>query len=122
MSKRAVSPRAIANRIVTHVTEVSISLVPDEETLKGRRAKDEALSPAAVFDTGTRLAEHYARVATMIELLERHGFVLRAGKGAVICTSTEMEAGEAKRLLLGAGFADREFQIVLEYTRGWGML
>jgi len=117
MSKPSQSPRAIANRIVTHVTEVSIGLSPEEEPRKG-----EPLSPSAVRNAGSRLAERYARVATMMELLERHGFVLRAGKDAVICTSTEMEAGETKRLLLGAGFADREFQIVLEYTRGWGML
>jgi hypothetical protein len=58
----------------------------------------------------------------MMELLADHGFIFRAGKNAVYCYSNKVEAGEAKRLLFSAGFRDREFQIQLEYTRGWGML
>lgn len=75
-----------------------------------------------VREAGARIAEHHARVAAMMELLDRHGFQFRAAKNAVHGTSAVVEAHEAKALLLAAGFHDREFQIVLEYTRGWGML
>jgi hypothetical protein len=101
------------------VTEVRISLIADPA--ESAEASD-ALRPAAVRERGRHLAEHHARVASMMEFLEGHGFHFRTAKNAVHGPSTEVEAGEAKRLLLAAGFLDREFQIVLEYTRGWGML
>ncbi|HEY3594261.1 MAG TPA: hypothetical protein VGL13_10305 [Polyangiaceae bacterium] len=112
------TPRAIANRIVTHVTEVRL-LLPLRGAL---RVEQEALGPPSLPVAGIRVAEQYPRVAAMMEVLERHGFTFRAGKRSIVATSAEVEAFEAKRMLLDAGFADREFQIILEYTRGWGML
>jgi hypothetical protein len=122
MSKRFDSPQAKAKRIVTHLTQVRLSLIPDSDPLAPQAGQTEPLRPERVRDAGARIAEHHLRVATMMALLERHGFHCRAGKNAVLCSSSEVEAGEAKRLLLAAGFQDREFQIVLEYARGWGML
>lgn len=106
--------------IVTHVTEVKFRLFPEDDPLNA--AADEAVTPASVRRAGDRVADHYRRVAAMMELLAGQGFVFRAGKKMVHGYSREMEADDTKRLLLAAGFKDREFQIVLEYTRGWGML
>ncbi len=108
--------------IVTHVTEVKISLAYDHGVLKKRNAGHEAVTQSMVVEAGKNILSHYERVALMMDLLERHGFTLRMGKNAVYCFSDEVEAKTAKRLLLDAGFKDRDFQITLVYTRGWGML
>lgn len=108
--------------IVTHVTEVKISLLPEENPLKKLAGNNAPVTQAMVIETGEYLSNHYKRVASMLDVLERHGFTLRAGKNAVFCFSDEVEAQVAKRLLLEAGFKDRDFQITLVYTRGWGML
>lgn len=36
--------------------------------------------------------------------------------------SARVEAGAVKRHLLARGFRDREFRVVLEYARQWGIL
>ena len=58
----------------------------------------------------------------MVNFLEKLGFRISTGKACIVADSTDIEAGDAKRRLIAAGFHDREFQIVLEYTRKWGML
>jgi hypothetical protein len=108
--------------IVTHVTQITVGLLPDDGMASQSAAGGGQVTPVMVRQSGKELAEHYARVASMMELLAGRGFTFRADAKAVHCFSNEVEAGEAKRLLLDAGFKDREFQIVLEYTRGWGML
>ena len=75
-----------------------------------------------VRQAGTQADAHHARVAAMMEFLSGHGFSFICKANAVYSFSRDVEAGVVKRLLIGAGFKDREFQIVLEYTRGWGML
>lgn len=115
-SKEASTP------IVTHVTQVTISLLPDDYVPKEPTVSFEQVTPAMVKQLGKDMAGHFSRVASMMELLASHGFSFRRSNKSVHCYSSEVEAGEAKRLLLAAGFNDREFQIVLEYTRGWGML
>jgi hypothetical protein len=108
--------------IVTHLTRVKFSLVSDDDMLAEAVSGKALIAPVMVKQAGSHIFDHYNRVAEMMELLAGHGFSCRAGKEAVYCYSSEVEAGEAKRLLLAAGFRDREFQIHLEYTRGWGML
>jgi hypothetical protein len=107
--------------IVTYITEVKIFLSPEDSILNTVACK-EPITPMIVRQAGEQTCEHYKRVAAMMELLSGNGFNFVAKEGAVYCYSNEVEAGAAKQLLLAAGFRDREFQIVLEYTRGWGML
>jgi hypothetical protein len=114
--------KEVSTPIVTHVTQITVSLLPDDGTASQAVAGSETVTPAMVKQLGKDVAERYSRVASMMELLASHGFSFRRSNKAVHCFSSEVEAGEAKRLLLAAGFNDREFQIVLEYTRGWGML
>jgi hypothetical protein len=49
------------------------------------------------------------------------GFERRPGGGGAFA-STDVEAGAVKRQLLARGFRDREFRVVLEYVRQWGVL
>ena len=120
--KRSERPEEAQTPIVTHLTRVKFSLAPDDDRLAEAASDKELITPLMVNQAGRHISDHYTRVTKMMELLADHGFSFRAGKNAVYCYSNEVEAGEAKRLLLAAGFRDREFQIVLEYTRGWGML
>jgi hypothetical protein len=121
MLKQPDRPQEASKPIVTHVTQVTISLEPDD-LLTDPAISSGPFTPAMMRQTSKQISDHYTRVITMMELLKSHGFSFRADKQAIHCFSTEVEAGEAKRLLLAAGFKDREFQIVLDYTRGWGML
>jgi hypothetical protein len=108
--------------VVTHLTRVKFSLAPDDDMLEEAASGRKLITPLMVDQASKQISDHYNRVTKMMQLLADHGFSFRAGKKAVYCYSSEVEAGEAKRLLLSAGFRDREFQIQLEYTRGWGML
>ena len=122
MMNRSERPKEAQTPIVTHLTRVKFSLVPDDDRLAEAASGKKLITPLMVNQAGNIISNHYARVTKMMELLAERGFSFRAGKKAVYCYSSEVEAGEAKRLLLSAGFTDREFQIQLEYTRGWGML
>ena len=46
----------------------------------------------------------------------------RRPAGGEAFASTDVEAGAVKRHLLARGFRDREFRVVLEYVRQWGVL
>jgi hypothetical protein len=122
LMSRSERPKEAETPIVTHLTRVKFSLVPDDDMLAEAASGKKLITPLMVNQAGNHISEHYARVTKMMELLADHGFIFRAGKNAVYCYSNKVEAGEAKRLLLSAGFRDREFQIQLEYTRGCGML
>ena len=63
-----------------------------------------------------------ARVAEMMSLLEAIGFQVYRNGRRVSFTSTKIEAQTAKAYLRAHGFRDREFGIVLEYARQWGIL
>lgn len=119
---RSERPKEAPTPVVTHLTRVKISLALDDDLLAEAASGKALIAPVMVNQAGKHIADHYTRVTKMMELLADHGFSFRAGKKAVYCYSSEVEAGEAKRLLLSAGFRDWEFQIQLEYTRGWGML
>jgi hypothetical protein len=120
--KRAEKHKEATTPIVTHVTQVTISLLPDDHLLTDPSAGRGLVTPLMVGQAGKQITEHLIRVTRMMELLAARGFSFRGGHNAVHGFSSEVEAGVAKRLLLEAGFKDRDFQIVLEYTRGWGML
>lgn len=50
------------------------------------------------------------------------GFERQPGEGDGAFASTVVEAQAAKRDLLARGFREREFRVVLEYVRRWGVL
>ena len=62
------------------------------------------------------------RARELAAALAELGFERRPGRGGEAFGSTRVEAGAAKRHLLARGFDDREFRIVLEYVRQWGVL
>jgi hypothetical protein len=106
--------------VVTHITRVALSLVPEAQVLEVLYSQ--LPTPAAVRAVGKMMADRTERVAEMMELLEKQGFSFERDKQTIFAYSNTVEAYEVKRDLIRAGFADREFQIYLEYTRGWGML
>ena len=50
------------------------------------------------------------------------GFERHQRGGRTMWTSTAVEAGAAKVHLRQRGFRDREFRVVLEYVRQWGIM
>lgn len=106
--------------VVTHLTRVSLDLAPNPGDYEG--ACQGAIGPETVRKIGQLAKSRAERVAAMMEFMAGLGFSFEAGRNSIRCYSNEVEAGDIKRMLLAAGFRDRDFQIVLEYTRGWGML
>lgn len=107
--------------IVTYVTRVSLSLEIDPDEFAALRT-DVDITPDSIRLLGCKMAQRAERVAALMEFLANKGFLLRREKKAVYAYSNAVEAQEIKRCMLAAGFKDREFQVLLEYTRGWGML
>lgn len=66
--------------------------------------------------------EKVHRVAAMMDLLAARGFEFRLEHQSIYAESTEVEAQEAENYLLSNGFDYSEFQVILEYTRMWGMM
>ena len=56
--------------------------------------------------------------AALVEL----GFQVRTDRDAVVADSTTVEGQQVKAYLRGRGFADREFQVFVEFVRRWGVL
>jgi hypothetical protein len=106
--------------VVTHLTRVALSLMPEAEVFNELYAQE--LTPDIVRQVGKLKAQRAERVAAMMELMTDQGFIFQRDKQIILGYSNTIEAYEIKRDLIRAGFADREFQIYLEYTRGWGML
>jgi hypothetical protein len=62
------------------------------------------------------------RIARMASALDDLGFEQQASSDRVSFTSGKVEAQTVKAYLRAHGFRDREFRLVLEYVRQWGML
>ncbi|MBP2640327.1 MAG: hypothetical protein H6Q66_1278 [Firmicutes bacterium] len=107
--------------VVTYLTRVSMQMECDDHR-QGKLKRETKIDPQIIREIGKRQKEHADRIAGMMDVLKEKGFSFEAAPGVVYAYSNTVEAFEAKQLLLSAGFQDREFQIVLEYTRGWGML
>lgn len=107
--------------IATHLTQVKLRLAPDESYWENVR-RGVKVDAAAVRQAGQLMAERANRVAAMMDVMAARGFVFEADRMVINCYSGKVEAYEIKQDLIAAGFKDPEFQIVLEYTRGWGML
>ncbi|MEG6586646.1 hypothetical protein [Dendrosporobacter sp. 1207_IL3150] len=107
--------------IVTHITRVSLKLVPDPETYNYLINNTQVSSD--IIQQYRQISNNWLnRVAAMVELMAQKDFDFYIEEQTVYCYSRQVEAHEIKRMLTEAGFKDREYQIVLEYTRGWGML
>ena len=50
------------------------------------------------------------------------GWTMQAHKNGWLAVAYQGEGEEVKRRLRTQGFADRDFQIRVEYQRGWGFL
>lgn len=79
-------------------------------------------TPEDVRRLGASLSHRAERVAAMMEALARRGFHLRLERDRIVAESEEVGGREAKRYLNSLGFRDREFQVLLEYVRKWGVL
>ena len=110
-----------AQVVVNHNTRVTLKLPPAWKPDNPIVATETA-ERSRILDYGEELRQRSVRVVEMIDFLSGLGFRISAGKDCVYADSTEIEAKEVKKRLIAAGFQDREFQIVLEYTRKWGML
>lgn len=107
--------------MVNHVTRVIFRLIEDPVPY-GPLAGDASPGPAAVRAFGARLALRSERVAAMMEVLAERGFIFKFDKDRIYAESGVVEAQDAKKSLLSAGFEDTEFQVFLEYARKWGVL
>jgi hypothetical protein len=79
-------------------------------------------SPESLRQYGKGMAAAAERFAAMLEVLAGAGFAFTAKKDYIYADSEAVEAVDARRLLSDHGFADREYQIYLEYRRQWGVM
>jgi hypothetical protein len=77
-----------------------------------------------MVDHLTRVTVHAdgGRAAEMAAALAARGFQVRVERRRFVAESSTVEAQDAKAWLRARGFADREFQVFLEYVRRWGVL
>ena len=103
--------------MVDHLTRVYLEPAPAPVA-----RHDAPVTAADVRAEGERLRAHTERIAAAMEVLAARGFGFKRAGTRIVAESVDVEASEAKGGLLAAGFADREFRIVLEYRRRWGIL
>jgi hypothetical protein len=108
--------------VVNHLTRIILKLIEEPVPYDLVASPDQPPTADNVRRFGERLARRADRVAAMIEALAARGFTFKFEKDRVFADSNEMEAQEAKRYLISQGFADTEFQVLLEYARKWGVL
>ena len=77
-----------------------------------------------MVDHLTRITVHATggRAAEMAAALAERGFSVRLERRRFVAESATVEAKDAKTWLRARGFADREYQVFLEYVRQWGVL
>ncbi len=73
-------------------------------------------------EAGILAKAHYDKLAAIMEALTELKFVFSTDKNYLYAKSEIVGAREAKEYLLAKGFQDQDFQIHLEYSRGWGMM
>lgn len=62
------------------------------------------------------------RAAELGHALLALGFTVREEPRRLRAESTAVEGGRVKASLRAAGFADRDYQVVVEFVRKWGVL
>jgi hypothetical protein len=106
--------------MVNYVTRITVKLSDGQQALFEHTdtgyVKRIPLKEEQLESTNT------SRNIALLQVLERNGFAFKISPNYIYAVSTEIEAQEAKELLLAQGFHDNEFQIFLEYTRKWGTL
>jgi superfamily II DNA/RNA helicase len=107
--------------MVNHLTRIILKLVEDPVPYDIVAAA-EPLTPDSVRQFGRQLEGRAERVAAMMEALAERGFTFKFEKDRIFADSSAMEAQEAKKYLIARGFQDREFQVMLEYARKWGVM
>lgn len=65
---------------------------------------------------------HDPRNGALREWLAAHAFAIAEKRGGWLAVSHDGEGSELKRALRAADFADRDYQIRVEYQRAWGFL
>jgi hypothetical protein len=50
------------------------------------------------------------------------GFAVRRERHRIVADSSAVEGQEVKTYLRGRGFADRDYQVFVEFVRRWGTL
>lgn len=78
--------------------------------------------PHRLREAGILAKAHYDKLAAIMEALTELKFVFSTDKNYLYAKSETVGAREAKEYLLAKGFQDQDFQIHLEYSRGWGMM
>ena len=78
--------------------------------------------PKVTLATAASMPNLYPDENGLLDALAERGFVFKFEKDRVLAESAVMEAQDAKKYLLDAGFRDTEFQVFLEYARKWGVL
>ncbi|MCX7781110.1 MAG: hypothetical protein N2491_09395 [Negativicutes bacterium] len=109
------------NEVVNHLTRVVLHLRPDPACYEMVNKADK-VTPELIRDFSRAVAGRPLRVAAMMDALAAIGFEFTAHNNVIYADSQTVEAYEVKEYLLKQGFKDREFQIILEYARKWGML
>jgi hypothetical protein len=62
------------------------------------------------------------RSADLVRALASLGFAIREEPRRIVADSSTVEAGEAKVRLRSLGFGDRDYQLLLEFVRQWGVM
>jgi len=104
--------------IVNHVTFIRIGLSASLPIDLSTPAE----GPYRLREAGILAKAHYDKLAAIMEALTELEFVFSTDKYYLYAKSETVGAREAKEYLLAKGFQDQDFQIHLEYSRGWGMM
>ncbi len=62
------------------------------------------------------------RAVDLASALTELGFEVRRERRRIVADSGDVEAQALKAELRGRGFADREYQVFVEFVRRWGIL
>lgn len=62
------------------------------------------------------------RAEDMARALRRAGFAVQEEPGRIVADSSKVEAREVKALLRTLGFSDREYRVLVEFVRRWGIM
>lgn len=62
------------------------------------------------------------RASELAAALAARGFDVRRDGRRIVADSTEIEGQHVKAYLRSSGFADREYQVFVEFVRKWGIL
>jgi hypothetical protein len=63
-----------------------------------------------------------ARADALANALAERGFEVRRERRRIVADSSEVEGQDVKAFLRSRGFADREYQVFVEFVRKWGIL